>query len=87
MNGETHRIPTVAAIYGLLTVLPVLVVMRDHPPSGWLAAGVALGTTLAVALAETYAETVGALLHRPHRLTSAELKANWRAGIPILAGA
>jgi len=54
----------VKAIYGLVTVLPVLALMRDHPPAAWVAAAAVLGTTLAVALADGYSELIGRMLHR-----------------------
>jgi hypothetical protein len=40
------------AIYGLVTVLAVLVVMADHPPVAWQGAVTLFGTTLAVALVD-----------------------------------
>jgi hypothetical protein len=32
------------AIYGLITVLAVVLVMEEHPPTAWIAAGTLFGT-------------------------------------------
>lgn len=76
----------VKAIYGLVTVLPVLALMRDHPPAAWVAAAAVLGTTLAVALADGYSELIGTMLHRHSRLNNDELSEIGRDGL-ILVGA
>jgi hemolysin III len=75
------------AIYGLITVLPVLLVMYDHPPSAWVGAGILFGTTLTVALVETYAETIAVMLHRQRRLTNAEKREIWHYAAPVMVGA
>jgi hypothetical protein len=57
------------AIYGLIT----LQVMEDHPPVAWVAAVRVFGTTLAVALVEAYASTIGTVLSSQRGGTRAEV--------------
>lgn len=75
------------AIYGLMTVLAVLVVMDDHPPVPWRGAITLFGTTLAVALVDTYAETVAGMLSHQRRPSRGELREIWRDVSPVLIGA
>jgi hypothetical protein len=46
-------------IYGAVVGLAVVVAMQAHPPSAAVAAGVVVGSALAVGLAELYSEIVG----------------------------
>src|SRR6187551_3364909 len=75
------------AIYGLISVQSVLMVMKDHPPPAWQVAVTLLGTTLALALADTYAETIAVMLHHRRRLSRPEISAIWHAVRPIMFGA
>ena len=75
------------AIYGLITVLAVLVVMEEHPPVAWRGALTLFGTTLAVALVETYAATIAWMLTRQRRLGREELRTIWHEVTPVMTGA
>ena len=75
------------AIYGLVTVLAVLLVMEDHPPAAWRGAVTVFGATLAVALVEMYAETIAAMLDRQRRPTGAEIRETLFHVACIVAGA
>lgn len=75
------------AIYGLITVLAVLVVMDDHPPAAWRGAVTLFGTTLAVALVDTYSETIAGMLAHQRRPSRGELRAIWHDVSPVLVGA
>ena len=75
------------AIYGLITVLAVLVVMDDHPPAAWRGAVTLFGTTLAVALVDTYSETIAGMLSYRRGPTRGELRRIWRGASPVLVGA
>ena len=46
------------AIYGLISVLAVLLIMEEHPPTAWKGAGILFGTVLVLAMAETYSGTI-----------------------------
>jgi hypothetical protein len=45
------------------------------------------GTTLAVALVDTYAETIAGMLFRQRRLPRTELREIWHGVAPVLVGA
>ena len=75
------------AIYGSISVLAVLLVMEEHPPVAWRAATTLFGTALAIALAESYSETVAELIARRKRLDAEEIRAIWRLTRPILLSA
>lgn len=75
------------AVYGLITVLAVLQTMELHPPEPWRAAVTVFGTTLAIALIEVYAETIGELLGRRDRLARKDLVHFWHDATPVLVGA
>lgn len=75
------------AVYGLITVLAVLQAMELHPPEAWRGAVSLFGTTLAVALIEVYAETIGEMLGTKTRLSRGDLVHIWHDAAPVLAGA
>lgn len=75
------------AIYGSISVLAVVLVMEAHPPTAWQASLTLFGTTLAIALAETYSETIGDIIAHRRRLDAHELKAIWHGTRPILLSA
>lgn len=80
--------PSIAkAIYGLMTVLALLVVMNDHPPIAWRGALTLFGATLAVALVDTYAETIAGMLSEQRGFSGIELREIWRDVSPVLLGA
>jgi hemolysin III len=72
------------AIYGLITVLAVLLVMEAHPPTAWVAAGTLFGTVLVVALAETYSKTIAEIIAGRKRLDRQEIMEIWHDTRPIL---
>ncbi len=74
------------AIYGLVTILSVLQVMGEHIPSAWSGAATLFGTTLAVALIDTYAETIAVMLSEQRRLNRHELREIWHDVRPVLVG-
>lgn len=82
-----HRAAAAKAIYGLVTVLAVLVTMEDHPPVAWRGAITLFGATLAVALVDTYSETIAGMLSSQRRLSRDELREIWRDVSPVLVGA
>jgi len=84
-NIDSHAIEK--AIYGLITVLAVLVVMQQHPPVAWRGAVTLFGTTLAVALVDAYAATISAMLSQRRALADEEKSAIWRSVVPVMAGA
>lgn len=75
------------AIYGLITVLAVLLVMEEHPPTALVGVLTLLGTTAAIALAEAYCETIAEMLAQKRRLTSIELREIVHDVAPVLVGA
>lgn len=75
------------AIYGSISVLAVLLVMEEHPPGVWQAALTIFSTTLAIALAEAYSETIAQVLTQQKRLDTHETHAIWRHTQPILLSA
>lgn len=72
------------AIYGVMTILAVLEVMAEHPPTAWRAAIVLFGTTFAVALIDVYAESVSYMVQHGKR---PDLREIWREVSPVLVGA
>jgi hypothetical protein len=75
------------AIYGLLTVLALLLVFREHPPTALRGAITLFGTTLALALAEAYAEIAAEMLSQRRWLTAKERRAIGAAVSPVLLAA
>jgi hemolysin III len=75
------------AVYGLVTVLAVLQAMELHPPSAWAGVITLFGTTLAVALVETYAHSIATMLAEEHPLSLHELRDIWHDVAPVLTGA
>lgn len=75
------------AIYGSISVLAVLLVMEEHPPSAFEAVLTLFGTTLAIALAEAYSETIAEVIAKRKRLSREEIKALWVQTRPVLLSA
>jgi hypothetical protein len=75
------------AIYGSISVLAVLLVMQEHPPTAWKAALTLFGATLAIALAEAYSSTIAEMIAQKKRLDAKETKEIWRHTRPILLSA
>ncbi len=86
-HGLVQHRPISSAIYGLITVLAVLQVMDVHPPSGWAGAVTLFGTTLAVALADAYSDTIAEMIAGRGHITRAELMKIARDVAPVLTGA
>jgi hemolysin III len=75
------------AIYGSISVLAVVLVMQEHPPSVARAAATLFGTSLAIALAEAYSETIAEMLAQRRGLNLNETGDIWRRAQPILFAA
>src|SRR5919107_882939 len=61
-------------VYGSIIGLALVVVVEAHPPSTGVLIGWFLGTAVAVALAEVYAEVIGVETRERHRVTRAQLR-------------
>jgi hemolysin III len=72
------------AIYGLISVLAVLLVMEEHPPAAWKAAGILFGTVVVLAIAETYSTTIAETIAGKRRLDRQEIREIWHDARPIL---
>jgi hemolysin III len=72
------------AIYGLISVLAVLLVMEEHPPTASKAAGILFGTVLVLAMAETYSTTIAETIAGQKRLDRQEILEIWHDTRPIL---
>jgi hemolysin III len=72
------------AIYGLISVLAVLLIMEEHPPTAWKAAGILFGTVLALAMAETYSAAIAETIAGQRRLDRQEIMEIWHDTRPIL---
>jgi hemolysin III len=75
------------AIYGSISVLAVVLVMQEHPPGVARAAATLFGTSLAIALAEAYSETIAEMLAQRRNLDLREASEIWRSAQPILFAA
>ena len=60
-------------VYGAIIGLALVVALGAHPPAAGTMAASLLGTAVAVALAELYAEVVGAETRERHRVTRRQL--------------
>jgi hypothetical protein len=75
------------AIYGAIAVMAVIVAMEAHPPTALFAAAQSFGVTLAVAVAETYAEIIAHTLDIERKVNKEEWREVWRKVSPVLFGA
>ena len=81
------REPVSRAIYGLITVLAVLQVLELHPPSAWRGTLTLFGTTVAVALVDTYCASIAEMIAASRRLSWDDLREIGHDVAPVLAGA
>src|SRR5215204_299280 len=87
-DGGASHVPVARAVYGLLIVMTVLEAMELHPPhAGWAGAELLVGTVLAVALAEVYADLIAGMLVHHKRPSRTELGLTGREAAPLLIGA
>jgi hypothetical protein len=82
-----HRNFVSRAIYGSISVLAVVLVMQARPPDAVKAAATLFGTSLAIALAETYSETIAEMLSQRRNLDLREAGEIWQRARPILFAA
>lgn len=75
------------AIYGSISVLAVVLVLQAHPPGAAKAAATLFGTSLAIALAEAYSETIAEILSQRRNLDRHEAAEVWARAKPILLAA
>ena len=84
---RVRHAPVSRAIYGLITVLAVLQVFAVHQPSAWHGTVTLFGTTLAVALADAYSDSIAAMLSAQRSLSWEDLREIAHDVWPILVGA
>jgi hemolysin III len=84
---DIRHAPVSKAIYGVITVLAVLQIMKAHPPSAWSGAVFLFGTTVAVALVDAYSESIAIMLAKERSLTLADLREIRHEVAPVLVGA
>lgn len=89
---HAHTQPWIApfaakAIYGLLTVLALLVAMEEHPPTPLRASVTLFGAIFGIALAEAYSEWIAEMLAHRRPLSREELRGIWRVVAPVMLGA
>ena len=82
---DTHDVSR--AIYGAISVLAVLLIMDDHPPTVGAAAINVFGTVLAVALAEAYSEVIGETIAHKKQFTLETAKKAWLSTRPVFVSA
>jgi hypothetical protein len=74
-------------IYGAITVLSVLMAVRDHSEQPFETAAVLFGSTLAVALAKAFSELLSRALDSGEKMTRASLRRAWAHSRPVLVTA
>jgi len=79
--------PVSKAIYGLISVLAVLQALVLHPPTALQATVALFGTTVAVALADAYSESIAEMLVKRHSLSMDDLRKIGRDVAPVMTGA
>jgi hypothetical protein len=86
--GIAPHVAIARSVYGLLTVMTVLEAMELHPPhAGREGPEILIGTVLAVALFEAYADAIAGMLVHHRRLSRTELGLTGREAAPLLVGA
>ncbi len=75
------------ALYGLITILAVLLSFKDHPPTAWHGAMLLFGTSISVALAEAFSETISQVIAGKKKLDKKELLSIWQETRPVLSAA
>jgi hypothetical protein len=86
--GAGAHLAVARSVYGLLIVMTVLEAMELHPPHpGWAGPELLVGTVLAVALAEVYADLIAGMFVHHKRPSRTELGLTGREAAPLLIGA
>lgn len=86
-DEEESRSSIASTIYGLVTVLAVIEVLRHHPPSAITSAVTLFGTTVAVALVDVYSEWIASVLAHRRSLSSEEIRDVVREASTVMVGA
>lgn len=74
-------------IYGSITVLSVLMAVRDHSEQPFETAAVLFGSTLAVAMAKAFSELLSRALDSGEKITRKSLHDAWVHSRPVLVTA
>lgn len=72
------------AIYGMITILALIVVLEENPRGPWQVVITIVAATCALAFARAYASTVAEILSKGEHLTRATLRAIWREARPLI---
>lgn len=73
------------ALYGSITILAVLLSFKDHQLSAWHGVLLLFGTSLSVALAEAFSETISQVIAGKKKLDQKELVEIWHETRPVLS--
>lgn len=72
------------AIYGMITVLALIVVLEQNPPGPWRTVITIIGATCALAFVRAYANAVAGVLSTREKLRRDALRAVWREVRPLI---
>lgn len=86
-DEEESRSSIASTIYGLVTVLAVIEVLRHHPPSAIASAVTLFGATVAVALVDVYSEWIASIMTHRRSLYSGEIRLIVREASTVIIGA
>lgn len=73
------------AIYGMITVLALIVVLEQNPPGPWRTVGTIIAATCALAFARAYANVVAEVLSKRENLRRDALRVVWLEVRPLIA--
>jgi hypothetical protein len=74
-------------IYGAIIGLALVLALQAHPPTAGQAAGLVVGTALAVGLAEVYSEVIAAEARTRHAIGKAHMRAIAGESLAVVFGA
>ncbi len=86
-HGSHEAVDKIAiseAIYGMITVLALIVVLEQNPPGPWRIVFTIIGATCGLAFARAYANVVAEVLTKREKLRREALLAVWREVRPLI---
>lgn len=83
-HEAVDKLATSEAIYGMITVLALIVVLENNPPGPWRIVFTIIGATCGLAFARAYANVVAEVLSKREKPRRDALRVAWREVRPLI---
>ena len=83
-DHASEKLATSEVIYGTITILAVILALEEYASSPWGVTLGVVGTTLTLAFARAYSDSIAEMLHRGRHFERSDLLLIWREARPVM---